>query len=89
MCGKLCEMQAPYIFNAEERFHGPPRISPEQALDYEEGKAAVVVERVRPPSRAARHRPPSRESPFVVVQTPEPSFVADTIDPSPCPTHHA
>ena len=81
-------MQKEYNFNAEERFPGPPKNLPERALDYDTKKDDRLLN-CRPTSRVSRRRPPSHESPFVVLEMPKPSSVADTVDPLPCPARHA
>jgi hypothetical protein len=84
-------MQTEYKFDAEERFPCPlPKNLPERALDYESRlKDEQLLEKCRPTSRTSHHRPSSHESPFIVIETPEPTFVNDTMDPSPCPVHQA
>lgn len=90
------EMQSEYQFNAEDRIHGPPQNLPERALDYcnrpiaaERKGDDALVERPRHASRLGQPRQRSASAQFIIVETPEPSFVVDSVDPAPCPARHA
>ncbi|KAK7202185.1 hypothetical protein NESM_000288300 [Novymonas esmeraldas] len=80
-------MQSGYRFDAEDRLHGPPMNPPERALDYNIHRqaAAAAARQADRPSRLCEPRRRSSVMTFVTVETPQPSFLVDSVDPRPCP----